>query len=117
MNSRSLPLWRQILNDMCKKRGTRTVAAELGYGRSSVCLAKNGKYPGGTSKIEARVLEVYSGDDGVFFCPAMDKTVLPDECREFAARPMPTSSPFAMRKWRKCQECHHRKSLKGENNA
>lgn len=82
-----------------------TVAARMGYNRSTLSLALNGKYPGSTDKFSAKVIEAL----GRIVCPHLGEEISRQDCRAHHTRAAPTSSPFAMRHWRACQGCPHRR--------
>lgn len=87
-------------------------ARELGHAcrvsRTTVSLVLNGKYPAKTDRIELLVLTRY----GRVQCPHLAQEISFAECRGHHAREAPTSSPYAMRHWRACQECPNRKEYR-----
>lgn len=82
-----------------------TVAADLQLSRTTVSLVLSGKYPASTDKIEARVLQTY----GRVQCPFLGTELSGAQCADYHQRQAPTSSPFAMRHWRACQQCPNRR--------
>lgn len=97
--------WLELLEQAVKKNGLKAVAAELGYARSSISLARHGRYIGSTDRMAARVLEVY----GQWECPHLNRTLSAPECAAFSTRSTPTSNPQALRHWAACQECAFRR--------
>jgi len=92
--------WLVLLSEEASRTSIAATARRLGYSRTSVSLALAGKYPGGTDKLAAKVLETLGEVD----CPHLGLPVTPDKCASGAAK-MPTSSPAALRLWRTCQDC------------
>lgn len=86
------------------------VAKQLGHNtmvsRTVVSLILNGKYPAKTERIELLVLTRYAHVQ----CPHLGEKITFADCRNYHLREAPTSSPFAMRHWRACQECPNNKS-------
>ena len=76
------------------------VARRLGVARSSLSLLRNGHYPGGTARMERRIVAVLGAA-----CPVYGGHPTAQICRTRRASPMPTSSPYALRRWRECQQC------------
>jgi len=109
-----LPRWRVLLAAEIDRTSVTETAKRIGYARSSVSLANGGKYTANTDQLEARVLEVLGGPEPTFYCPAQTTSITKSECTDFAARPMPTASPRALRQWQICQSCTHREDC---NNA
>lgn len=101
--------WRQILDDAVAGSSVTAVAARLGVSRTSVSLLMSGKYPGGTERMEARIVEVYGP---MRACPVYGGKVNDGICAERKAAPMPTSSPYALRRWRECKTCKGESDVK-----
>lgn len=95
--------WFALLTAEARRTSITATAARLGYSRTAVSLALAGKYPGGTDKLAATVLETFRRTQ----CPHLDREVTPVECAKHGGR-VPTSSPAALRLWRACQACPHR---------
>jgi hypothetical protein len=95
--------WLALLTEEAARTSITATARRLGYSRTSISLVLAGKYPGGTDKMAARVLEAFRR----VVCPLLDKEVTPTECAKHGGR-VPTSSPAALRLWRACQACPHR---------
>lgn len=78
------------------------VARRLGVARSSLSLLRNGHYPGGTGRMERRIVTILGPG-----CPVYGGLVTAEGCAAHRASPMPTSNPYALRRWRECQQCQH----------
>lgn len=107
-----LPRWRILLAREIRRTSVTETAKRIGYARSSVSLAYSGNYTANTDRIEARVLEILGGPEPTFFCPAQSASITRSDCKDFAARSMPTASPRALRQWQICQSCTHREDCK-----
>jgi hypothetical protein len=81
--------------------GKAAVARKLGVSRTTVSLALNGKYPASLDKLLQRAEAVYAR----FECPHLAAQITLVQCREYALRPCPTTSPRESRHWRACQKC------------
>ena len=92
--------WMRILRDQCGKSSITEVAEKLGYGRSAISLCLSGKYPGGTSKIAAKVIGTFTEH---VHCPHLDHAILQAVCADHQSRRMPTSDPAALRHWMACR--------------
>lgn len=98
--------WLQLLGDAVAREGSKArVAGLLGVSRSAVSLALAGKYPAGTAKLEARVLDRLAHRVD---CPYLGRDIAANTCRSTASQPMSVSSPAAFRAWRACQTCPHK---------
>jgi hypothetical protein len=85
--------------------GIAAVARRIGMSRTALSLYLAGRYPAkSTTAIETRILRTLTGR---LPCPAIGAEVTPDECADRRARPMPTSSPRALRQWHTCRTCSH----------
>tara|TARA_B100000678_G_scaffold221641_1_gene189081 strand:+ start:269 stop:616 length:348 start_codon:yes stop_codon:yes gene_type:complete len=109
-----LPRWRVLLAREIERTSVTETAKRIGYARSSVSLANSGKYTASTDQLEARVLEVLGGPEPTFYCPAQAASITKKTCADFAARPMPTTSPRALRQWQICQSCERREECNAE---
>ncbi|MDE6735768.1 MAG: hypothetical protein K2J64_09915 [Desulfovibrio sp.] len=76
------------------------VARRLGVARSSLSLLRNGHYPGSTARMERRIVAVLGAG-----CPVYGGHLTAQTCRTRRGSPMPTSNPYALRRWRECQQC------------
>jgi transcriptional regulator with XRE-family HTH domain len=97
--------WTELLTNAVTATSKAEVARRLGVSRATVSLVANGKYPASTEPFATRVLSVY----GVVECPHLGEEIAFSKCREYHTREAPTSSPYAMRHWRACQSCPHRR--------
>lgn len=86
--------------------GVTAVARKIGVSRPALSLFLAGRYPAqSTAAIEARILRAL---EGRVQCPFLATDIAAEICRDHALRPMPTSSPRALRHWHACQTCRHR---------
>ena len=105
-------MWLELLREAAQATSKQAVAKELSklstkkIGRTAISLILNGKYPAKTERIETLVLTRYARVD----CPHLNENITFAVCREHHTKAAPTSSPFAMRHWRACQSCHHRRT-------
>ena len=90
-----------LLESAVASSSVTAVARRLGVARSSLSLVINGKYPGGTGKMEQRIMEILGQP-----CPVYGGTRGPEACDSRRAASMPTSNPYALRQWRECQHCN-----------
>lgn len=98
-------MWLDLLKKRVDESSMGKVAEELQCSRTAVSLVLAGKYPASTEKFATRVIARYARIP----CPFLEREISGAECREFHTRETPTSSPFAMRHWRACQGCQHRR--------
>jgi hypothetical protein len=112
-------MWLDLLRSAVAATSTQAVAealtetaAQLRHSckvsRTAVSLVLNGKYPAKTDRIELLVLTRYAK----VHCPHLQQDIDFATCRQHHTREAPTSSPFAMRHWRACQDCHNRRPSK-----
>lgn len=97
-----VPEWMHLLDRAVAATSVADVARRLGVARSSLSLLINGKYPGGTDNMAARVMDALAAP-----CPVYGGPRTSESCAAHRAEPMPTSNPFALRQWRACQLCNH----------
>ena len=76
------------------------VARRLGVARSSLSLVINGKYPGGTGRMEQRIMEILGQP-----CPVYGGARGPEASATRRAAPKPTAKPNSLRHWREGQQC------------
>jgi len=91
----------ELLRAEAARTSITAVARRLGLSRPAISGVLSGAYGASSAHILARVMEVLGRHD----CPATGGTISPKECREIAARPMPTSSRAAMKRWETCLSC------------
>jgi len=96
--------WLDLLKTEVAKSNITQVANTIGYARTSVSLALNGKYVGSTDKLAAAVIEAFSDR---FQCPHLKQAITKDDCLSFHTRSIPQSNASALRHWRACQSCQH----------
>lgn len=94
-------MWIDLLEQAVDRHGMKTVAKILGYSPTSLSLIRNGKYPGGTQRIEQAVLTHFSRVQ----CPHLGFELGPDTCRANRDGPCPNSSPKAFAQWAACRKC------------
>lgn len=104
-------MWLKLLQKAVERSNHSQVAREIQaatgrpISRSTVSLVCANKYPARTDKIAEMVLSTY----GKVQCPFLDSEITLTECRQHHESAAPTSSPRAMRHWRVCQGCQHKK--------
>lgn len=97
--------WTELFTKAVDATSLAEVARRLQVSRTAASLVYNNKYPASTERFATRVLTVY----GRVACPHLETEIPFSKCREYHTREAPTSSPFAMRHWRACQGCPHRR--------
>lgn len=104
-------MWLDMLRAAADATSKQHVASELSrlskkpIGRTAISLILSGKYPAKTDRIETLVLTRYAR----VHCPHLATEISYAECRDYHTKDAPTSSPFAMRHWRACLDCPHRR--------
>lgn len=104
--------WIELLKAEVARTSATEVGQKIGYARTSVLLAANGKYKGSTDKIAAAVMQAFGGE--AVHCPHLDQTLTPADCRDYHSRPIPQSSAPALKHWLACRNCEHRISRESE---
>ena len=102
-----------LLNARVELLGERSkVAAELGYCRSAISQAMDGKYPGGTARLRAKIIETYASR---IDCPHLGTDLAPETCREYRERTMQAAlgSRDTAKLWQACQICRNNPAAKG----
>lgn len=95
----------QLLEARVRILGTRAaVAAELGYARSALSQAMDGKYPGDTKHLRAAIIAAYASRVN---CPHLGVDIAPAQCLENRTRTLQQSlgSREAVKQWQACQTC------------
>ena len=92
---------RELLHAAVKANGVAATARRLGVARTSLSLVYHDRYPGGTARMEERILRVLARP-----CPVYGGSWGRDVCTARRAAPMPTSNPYALRQWRECRNCN-----------
>lgn len=104
-------MWIKILKKEVEARGLTRVAVELGISKSTVSLVCNGKYPGGTTRIEERIKRIF-GTNGRVACPALGE-IAPERCADTHAKAreigMKASNPETLKLYRTCLNCSVRR--------
>lgn len=82
------------------------LARELGVSRSGVSQALDGKYPGDTKKMRARIIETLADQVA---CPHLGVEIAPQVCKVWRERPLSaaTGSRSDVKHWQACQSCIH----------
>ena len=95
--------WRAVARELAKAtpRGVAGLAERIGYSRTALSLAINGKYPAGEKGIAEAVLELLPQ----VRCPYLGKFIDRSECAGIALGAPPTSNPQRIRHWQACQQC------------
>jgi DNA-binding transcriptional regulator YdaS (Cro superfamily) len=94
-----------ILTGRATELGSRAaVARELGVSRSAISQAIDGRYPGDTGRIKAKIIERYAE---AVACPHLGRDIPPTECRRHRSRPTTSASPTAFAFARACRACVH----------
>ena len=84
----------------------QAVADALGYSRTAISLALDGRYKGSTARIEARAHERL----GRVHCPHQRQEIPLPTCQRLREAEMPTASPAAWRQWQACLTCPNNRS-------
>lgn len=92
--------WKPLLQAAVAETSIAEVARRLGVARSSLSLLLHDRYPGGTEKMAKRIFDALGRK-----CPVYGDHCDARACAGRRAAPMPTSSPYALRRWRECQNC------------
>lgn len=95
--------WLDLLRTEARATSMQRAANRLGISRTAVSLCLAGRYPAGTGRIEAKVLDVLGQVD----CLALGCPITPNHCRSHRERKAPLHNPVAMQIWRTCQHCPH----------
>ena len=98
-----------ILRQQVEARGQGAVSRELGVSKASVSLILSGKYQASTEHIEARVMKLYGGREGLI-CPHQGREISPAECADLYGRAVSvglraTGNPATLRQYHACQHC------------
>ncbi|HEY1502950.1 MAG TPA: hypothetical protein VGF92_01555 [Stellaceae bacterium] len=94
--------WVDLLRDEVAARGSIAVTARfIGVSSAAVSTALAGKYPGGTDKLEAKVLKSLRG---AVTCPHLGETIHFEDCSFNRTRGIPGTRE-KIDHWLACQEC------------
>lgn len=91
----------ELLRAAVDRSSIAAVARRLDLSRPAVSGVLSGRYGASSAHVLARAVEVLGRHD----CPATGGTISAADCRETAARPMPTSSRPALKRWEVCRTC------------
>jgi hypothetical protein len=109
--------WFQLLAAEIARTSCQAVADRLGVSRAAASMVYRGAGAygtgeAGTERMAERVLQML----GDVECPFLSATtgeptrISGDQCRGYAYREAPTSSPLASRHWQACRRCERRVS-------
>ncbi len=97
------PQFIQLLAGLVERTGTKQAAAErLGTSRTAVSQLLSNKYKGGTTKMEARILDIL----GNVSCPVLG-SIAAAECQKNRQAKFTPSNPQRVQLYRACQSCPH----------
>ncbi|WP_238946169.1 transcriptional regulator KorA [Vandammella animalimorsus] len=117
--------WFAVLLQACAGRRMASVARALGLSKGAISQVVNGtgRYGNGrasTARIAAKVVHVFDR----FACPHLSSesaegevVITAAQCRRWALRPAPTSSPREMQHWQACRQCPHRQMAQALSQA
>lgn len=95
--------WLKMLKKAVDDAGSQAaVGRELGYSSAVISQALQSKYPGDTSRLAERVIEVY-GNERVT-CPVLGVVPL-GECAKNQQKNFSSGNPVAVQLWLACQDC------------
>lgn len=100
-------LWLELLRKEAMETSIGRAALKVGYSRTAISQALDGKYPGDLRKMQMKVLAALQLPMKVE-CPHLRINLPTDMCNDFSTRPAPTHHPFGMQLWRACQQCPNR---------
>lgn len=107
--------WFQLLSEAAQRLGKAEVARRLGVSAPVVVQVTNGSGQygsggAGTGPIALKVMHTF----GRYVCPHLteqhghERLVTAEQCRNYAHREPPTSSPRELAHWQACNGCHHK---------
>lgn len=102
--------WFQMLRDAVNAGTQRAVSKQLGLSDATVSQVLNGTglYGTGTAstkRIAERVVNTYANWPCPFLGEEGERVISAAECRSYAHRDAPTTSPRDLQHWRACREC------------
>lgn len=101
--------WLEILRAEAGKTTLYELGGRLGYSKTAISQVLNGRYPSSTRRIAEKVMMILGGVE----CPLTNQREPSEKCQEMRNKPMPASSPEALRKWTLCQhKCPNNKETK-----
>ena len=112
--------WFLILRERVQRRDVvrAHVAKQLGISAAALSQVLNGSgcYGNGTASTD-RIAEKVIHTFGRYSCPHLtaeasgaDQVITAEQCRAYAHRAAPTSSPREMQHWQACRQCKHREA-------
>lgn len=109
LDSAALALLTRRVSELGGSRAA--VAAELGVGRTSVSQAIDGKYPGDTCHLRAKIMARYAD---LIACPVLGP-IPPRDCATYRERPLAACSanPASVSHWRACRVCINNPAAQG----
>lgn len=111
--------WYALLTARCSSAGVlrKDIAAQLGISPVTLSMVLNGSGPYGDGTAQTRAIaERVEHTFGRYVCPHLtaeagqETRITADECRAYAHRDAPPSSPRAMQHWQACRACAHRQA-------
>ncbi|MDH1333243.1 hypothetical protein N5D77_05955 [Comamonas thiooxydans] len=110
--------WFAMLSNRVQQPGAvrAQVARQLGISAAALSQVLNGSgcYGDGTAKTD-RIADKVVHTFGRYSCPHLtaesggdDQVITAEQCRSYAHREAPTSSPREMQHWQACRQCKHR---------
>lgn len=92
------------------------LARELGVARTSVSQALDGRYPGDTRKLRARIMELLADQQA---CPHLGRPIPPGLCRSYRERTMAqaATSRADVKHWQACRSCQSNPARPTEKEA
>ena len=110
--------WFAMLSSRVQQPGAvrAHIAKQLGISAAALSQVLNGSgcYGNGTAKTD-RIADKVVHTFGRYSCPHLtaesggdDQVITAEQCRVFAHREAPTSSPREMQHWQACRQCKHR---------
>lgn len=107
--------WFALLRARCAQTPRARVAQQLGVSAPTLSQVLNGSGLYGTGQASTqRVAERVTHTFGRYPCPYLsaeaggaEQWVSAAQCRAYAHRPAPTSSPREMQHWQACRQCPH----------
>lgn len=112
MTAKSYPQLDEEALELMRRRldyhdGSRAaLAREIGVSRAAVSQALDGKYPSGTGKLRARVIEALAE---MVKCPHLGAALAPGVCKAARERKLSTvsGSRSDVKHWQACQNCRN----------
>jgi DNA-binding transcriptional regulator YdaS (Cro superfamily) len=88
------------------------LAREIGVSRSAISQALDGRYPGDTRRLAARITAQLVE---AVTCPALHRDIPPADCEAYRSRPLSacTASREAVKHWQACQACPQNPGRRG----